>query len=57
MRNDAIISAYKSGGYTLKEVRDYFNLHYSTVSGIVKNHKPDPTDSNFRNQKSYNTHV
>jgi len=38
-RNDAIISAYESGGYSLKEVGDYFKLHYSTISGIVKNHK------------------
>ncbi|MBQ0718575.1 MAG: transposase [Gammaproteobacteria bacterium] len=37
-RNTAIISAYKSGGYTLKEIGDYFGLHYSSVSGIVKNH-------------------
>jgi len=37
--NDAIISAYKSGGYSLKEVGDYFKLHYSTVSGMIKNHK------------------
>ena len=39
IRNDAIISAYKSGGYSLKEVGDYFKLHYSTVSGMIKNHK------------------
>ena len=38
-RNEAIISAYESGGYSLKEVGDYFKLHYSTVSGIVKSHK------------------
>ena len=37
-RNEAIITAYKSGGYTLKEIGDYFGLHYSTVSGIIKNH-------------------
>jgi len=39
VRNEAIILAYASGGYSLKEVGDYFKLHYSTVSGIVKNHK------------------
>ena len=39
VRNEAIISAYESGGYSLKEVGDYFKLHYSTVSGIVKSHK------------------
>lgn len=39
LRNDAIVEAYNSGGYTLKEIGNYFGLHYSTVSGIVKNHK------------------
>jgi len=39
VRNEAIISAYESRGYSLKEVGDYFKLHYSTVSGIVKSHK------------------
>lgn len=39
-RNEAIISAYASGGYSLKEVGEYFGLHYSTVSGIINNHKP-----------------
>ena len=38
-RNSAIVSGYRSGGYTLKELGDYFGLHYSTVSGIIKNHK------------------
>ncbi len=37
-RNTAIITAYKSGGYTLKDIGDYFGLHYSSVSGIIKNH-------------------
>ncbi|MDZ7925541.1 MAG: hypothetical protein U5M23_16165 [Marinagarivorans sp.] len=37
--NDAILKAYKSGGYTLKEIGDYFGLHYSTISGIISNHK------------------
>ncbi len=39
IRNEAIISAYAGGGYSLKEIGDYFDLHYSTVSGIIKNHK------------------
>lgn len=34
-RNDAIVAAYCSGGYTLKEIGSYFNLHYSQVSKIV----------------------
>jgi REP element-mobilizing transposase RayT len=38
-RNKAIVAAYQSGGYTLKEIGEHFDLHYSTVSGIVGNHK------------------
>lgn len=38
-RNEAIVNSYLSGGYSLKEVGEYFGLHYSTVSGIVGNHK------------------
>ena len=34
--NIAIYSAYLSGGYTLKEIGEYFNKHYSTISRIVK---------------------
>ena len=38
-RNDAIRAAYACGGYTLKEVGDYFQLHYSRVSKIVAKRK------------------
>jgi REP element-mobilizing transposase RayT len=38
-RNTAISESYQSGGYTLKEIGDHFGLHYSSVSGIIKNHK------------------
>ena len=38
-RNLAINNAYKSGGYTLKEIGDHFGLHYSTISGIIRDHK------------------
>jgi hypothetical protein len=38
-RNSAIVKSYDSGGYTLKALGEHFGLHYSTVSGIVKNHK------------------
>lgn len=38
-RNLAIVEAYRSGGYTLKEIGRHFKLHYSTVSGIVRDHK------------------
>lgn len=36
-RNQAILLAFSTGRYTLKEIGEYFNLHYSTVSRIVKN--------------------
>jgi len=32
----AICNAYLSGGYTLKEIGEYFQKHYSTISRIVK---------------------
>lgn len=35
-RNGAITAAYASGGYTLKDIGDYFGLHYSRVSKIVR---------------------
>jgi putative transposase len=34
-RDEAITIAYKSGGYTLKEIGEYFELHYSRVSRVV----------------------
>ncbi|MEA3292633.1 MAG: transposase [Pseudomonadota bacterium] len=34
-RNEAIVQAYHSGGYTLQQIGDYFSLHYSTVSRII----------------------
>jgi len=34
-RNEAIIKAYQSGSYTLTEIGDYFELHYSRISRIV----------------------
>lgn len=34
-RNQAIVAAYGSGGYTLKEIGSHFGLHYSRVSKIV----------------------
>jgi len=35
-RNEAIFLAYLSGGYTQKDIGDYFGLHYARVSKIVK---------------------
>jgi putative transposase len=38
-RDQAIVMAYDSGGYKLKEIGDYFGLHYSRISRIVKKAK------------------
>ena len=35
-RNEGMINAYQSGGYTLAEIAGYVGLHYSTVSRIVR---------------------
>ncbi|MEE9423859.1 MAG: hypothetical protein V3V18_02640 [Methylococcales bacterium] len=35
-RNTAIIGAYKSGGYSMKKIGEYFGLSYSMVSRILK---------------------
>ena len=34
-RDEAIVAAYASGGYSMKEIGDYFGLHYSYVSKII----------------------
>jgi hypothetical protein len=34
-RDEAIQSAYASGGYNLKAIGEHFGLHYSCVSRIV----------------------
>jgi hypothetical protein len=35
-RNNAIYAAYRNGTYTQKEISDYFKIHYSTASKIIK---------------------
>jgi REP element-mobilizing transposase RayT len=35
VRNDAIVVAYQSGGYTLQQIAAHFGLHYSRISRIV----------------------
>ncbi len=35
-RNKGIIAAYRSGGYSMKEIGDHFGVHYSSVSKIIK---------------------
>ena len=34
-RDEAIVAAYASGGYSMKEIGDHFGLHYSYVSKII----------------------
>ena len=34
-RDEAIVQAYASGGYGMKEIGDHFGLHYSRVSRII----------------------
>lgn len=38
-RDEAIVAAYASGGYGLKEIGEHFGLHYSRVSRIVRAHE------------------
>ena len=35
-RDEAISAAYLSGGYSMKEIAAYFDLHYSSVSKIIR---------------------
>jgi len=38
-RDEAILEAWNSGGYTQKDIADYFSIHYSWVSKIIKKAK------------------
>lgn len=40
-RNKGIYAAYKEGAYSQKEIADYFKLHYSTVSKVIKKHEEE----------------
>ncbi len=40
-RNTAMAQAYRSGHYTMKEIADWFGVHYSTVSRAVKSAEGD----------------
>ena len=31
-----MVEAYRTGDYTMKDIADYFNVHYSTVSRAMK---------------------
>ncbi|MGI9558744.1 MAG: transposase [Thermodesulfobacteriota bacterium] len=41
-RNEAIISAFRSGSYSMKEISDLFGVHYSTVSRILSENDSPP---------------
>ncbi|MBO9496929.1 hypothetical protein J7438_22980 [Thalassotalea sp. G20_0] len=36
LRDEAIVAAFKSGGYTLGDIANYIGLHYTTVGRIVR---------------------
>ncbi|MBL1140950.1 MAG: addiction module toxin RelE [Proteobacteria bacterium] len=40
-RDEAIYKAYKEGAHSQKEIADYFKLHYSTVSKIIKKYEEE----------------
>ena len=35
-RASGMVAAYRSGDYTMKEIADWFGVHYSTVSRALK---------------------
>jgi len=49
-RNKEIYKAYEKHRYSLKEIGDYFNIHYSTVSRIVKKTKEEREIENSKNK-------
>jgi len=38
-RNEAMANAYHSGAYTMREIAEYFGIHYMTVSRAVKQYE------------------
>jgi transposase len=34
-RNEAIAKSYASGGYSMKEIADYYGMHYSWISRLI----------------------
>ena len=35
-RNEGIVNAYRSGGYTMKAIAEFYGLHYSQISKIIQ---------------------
>lgn len=40
-RDDAIVLAWMTGAYTLRDIGEYFGLHYASISRIVRQKKGD----------------
>lgn len=40
-RDDAIALAWMTGAYTLRDIGEYFGLHYASISRIVRQKKGD----------------
>jgi putative transposase len=36
VRNPAIVQAYATGCYSMKEIAEAFDVHYATVSRVLK---------------------
>lgn len=43
-RDEAIFKAYQSGGYSMKQIGDHFNLHYSRISRIIRRKEQEAKD-------------
>jgi transposase len=40
-RDGAVFEAFRSGGYSMREIGDHVGLHYSTISRIVSYHEKE----------------
>ena len=38
-RDEAIIEAYSSGGYSYQEIGDYFGLHFTTIGKVIRGNR------------------
>jgi len=47
-RDTAITLVYRSGGYSMEEVENYFGLHYSRVSRIIRDVEKARNKTRFR---------
>lgn len=50
IRNKKICKAYEKYRYSLKEIGDFFNIHYSTISRIIKKVKEERKTKNSKNK-------